>query len=86
MNLSKTTSIEDAIEKNYPIYVVYETTNKEIVEWWPFGEKLAQAGAETRCSMHGPDSHEYASWEQYVFIRDRHERHLRQLEEIERRL
>lgn len=86
MNLSKTTTVEEAIDRGYPVYIVYETTNKEIVSWYAFGEKMAQVDAETRCNMHGPDSHEFAPWNQYVFIRDKHEKHLRQLEEIESRL
>lgn len=86
MNLMKTTTLEQALEKNYPVYIVYETSNKEIVSWFAFGEKMAQLDAETRCNMNGPESHDYAPWERYVFIRDKHEQHLRQLEEIESRL
>ena len=86
MNLAKTTTLEQALERNYPVHVVFETTNKEIISWYAFGEKMAQVDAETRCNMHGPESHESAPWERYVFIRDRHEKHLAQLEEIERRL
>lgn len=86
MNLLQTTTLENALEKNYPVYVVYETSSKEIVSWFAFGEKMAQIDAETRCNKNGPESHDYTSWDRYVFIRDKHERHLRQLEEIERRL
>ena len=42
--------------------------HKEIVEWWPFGEGLAKGSAEIRNNMHGPESHNYASWEKYVVI------------------
>jgi len=86
MNLSKTMSIEEALEKNYPIHVVYEYDTKEIVGWYAFGEKLAQLEASDRCAKNGPDTYNYAKWERYAFIRDKHEKHLRQLEEIESRL
>jgi len=86
MNLSKTMSIEEALEKNYPIHVVYEYDTKEIVGWYAFGEKLAQLEASDRCAKNGPDTYDYAKWEHYVNIRDRFEQHKRQLEEIERRL
>ena len=67
------------------MHIVYETTNKEIISWYAFGEKMAAVDAETRCNKHGPESHEYAPWERYVFIRDRHEQHLKKLKEIESR-
>ena len=86
MNLSKTQTLEDAVSKDIPVYLVYKEDTKEILEWWPFGEGLARSSADMRNSMHGPDSHNYASWENYVVIRDRHNQHLKQLEEIERRL
>jgi dTDP-4-dehydrorhamnose reductase len=86
MNLMKTTTLEEALEKKYPVYIVYETSNKEIVSWYAFGEKMAEVDAENRCNKNGPDTHESAPWERYVFIRDKHEKHLQQLEEIERRL
>ena len=86
MNLMNTTTIDDALEKGYPIFVTFKTDTKEIVAWYPFGEKLAQGEAESRCAKNGPDTYESAPWERYVFIRDKYEKHLRQLEEIERRL
>ena len=34
--------------------------------------------------MHGPESHNYASWEKYVVIRDEYNRNMAYLEEIEK--
>tara|TARA_A200000159_G_scaffold116394_1_gene109841 strand:+ start:2331 stop:2588 length:258 start_codon:yes stop_codon:yes gene_type:complete len=85
MNL-KNNTLEDAISKNIPVYLVYKEDTKEILEWWPFGEALAKSSAGMRNSMHGPESHNYATWDKYVLIRDNHNKHLKQLEEIERRL
>ena len=50
------------------------------------GEGLAKGSAEIRNNKEGPDTHNYASWEKYVVIRDNYNRHLAQLEEIEKRL
>lgn len=86
MNLAKTMNLEEALEKNYPVHVVYEYSTKEIVGWYAFGEKLAELDAENRCNRNGPDTYSFAKWEQYVNIRERHQKHLAQLEEIERRL
>ena len=36
MNL-KNNTLEDAISKNIPVYLVYKEDTKEILEWWPFG-------------------------------------------------
>ena len=62
MNLSKTQTLEDAVSRDIPVYLVYEEDTKEILEWWPFGEGLARSSANMRNNMHGPDSHNYASW------------------------
>ena len=86
MNLSKSETLEDVINSGYPVYVTYKEDNKEIVEWWAFGEGLAKGSAEIRNNKHGPETHNYASWEKYVVIRDRYNKHLEQLEEIESRL
>jgi hypothetical protein len=86
MSLRQTKTIEECLNLNWPIHVVYREEDKQIVEWWPFGDKLAQTGAEQYNAKFGPDSHSYAVWDRYVFIRERHEKHLKQLEEIERRL
>jgi len=82
----KNQTLEEAVSKNVPVYLVYKEDTKEILEWWPFGEALAQSSAKMRNNMHGPDSHNHASWKKYVVIRDQHNRHLKNLEEIERRL
>ena len=37
MNLSKSETLEDVINRGYPVYVTYKEDNKEIVEWWAFG-------------------------------------------------
>ena len=86
MNLTKTDTIENAIGKGYPVYVTFKSDTKEIVAWYPFGKKLAESEAAGRCAKNGPDTYDSAPWEKYVFIRDAHEKHLLQLEEIERRL
>ena len=86
MNLARTNTIECALDKGYPVYVVFETDTKDVVEWWAFGEALAKGSAETRCNKHGPESYDYADWPTYEKILARHEAHLRQLEEIESRL
>lgn len=86
MNVAKTVSMEAAINKGHDVYVVYAEDTKEIVNWFVFGQKMAQVDAENRCNRYGPDTYNYAEWSRYVFIRDRHDRHLKQLEEIERRL
>lgn len=86
MNLAKTTSMETALNLGHEVYVVYSELTKEIVSWFVFGEKMARLDAETRCNRHGPDTYNYTVWDKYVFIRDRHDRHIKQLEEIERRL
>ena len=86
MKLSSINTIDGALDKGYPVFVTYKADSKEIVAWYPFGEKLAQGESESRCAKNGPDTYESAPWERYVFIRDNHEKHLRQLEEIERRL
>lgn len=86
MNLRSNISMKEAIEKNCPVYIVYENESKEIVSWYAFGEKLAKVEANDRCAKFGPDTYDYAKWEQYVKIRDRFEQHKKQLEEIERKL
>ena len=43
MNLSKSETLEDVINRGYPVYVTYKEDNKEIVEWWAFGENSAKA-------------------------------------------
>ena len=86
MNFSKTNTLEAAVDNGYPVYVVYKSDSKEIVDWYMFGEKMAENASESRNNKFGPETHEYAEWKQYVYIRDRHQKHLEQLEEIERRL
>jgi len=86
MNLAKSNTLEDALNVGHPVFVTYREDNKEIVEWWVFGEGLAKGSAEIRNNKEGPDTHNYASWEKYVVIRDNYNRHLAQLEEIEKRL
>ena len=76
MNLAKTTSLETAVEKNYPVYVVYNAETKELLNWFAFGEKMAQLDAADRCSKTGPDTHDYAEWSKYVIIRERHAAHV----------
>ena len=85
MNLAKTKTLEGALDAGYPIFVTYREDTKEIVEWWPFGEGLAKGSAEIRNNTHGPESHNYASWEKYVVIRDEYNRNMAYLEEIEKR-
>ena len=46
MNLARTNTLEGALDKGYPVYVVFETGTKEVVEWWAFGEGLAKNSAE----------------------------------------
>lgn len=72
MNLLKTQSLESALEKNYPVYIVYNSETKELLNWFAFGEKMAQMDAADRCAKSGPDTHEYAEWSRYVNIRERH--------------
>ena len=76
MNLAKTNTLESALEKNYPVYIVYDAVSKELLNWFAFGEKMAQLDAEDRCAKNGPDTHDYAEWSQYVKIRERHAAHL----------
>lgn len=76
MNLSKTQSLEVAVTKGYPLYVVFDAYTKEIVNWFAFGEKMAQVDASDRCAKSGPDTHEFAEWKKYVNIRAAHQLHL----------
>jgi len=78
--------LESAIDAGIPVYVVYKLDTKEIVDWYSFGQKLAENAAESRNNKFGPETHDFAEWKSYVHIRDQHEKHLAQLEEIERRL
>ena len=86
MNLAVTNTLEGALNVGYPVFVTYRENNKEIVEWFAFGEGLAKGSAEMRNAKEGPDTYNYTSWEKYVIIRDNYNKHLIQLEEIERRL
>jgi hypothetical protein len=76
MNLAKTMSLEVAVTKGYPIFVVFDAYTKEIVNWFAFGEKMARVDASDRCAKSGPDTHEFAEWKAYTIIRDAHQRHL----------
>ena len=76
MNLAKTTSLEAALEKNYPVYVVFDAVTKEIVNWFVFGEKMAQIDASDRCAKNGPDTYDYAEWSKYVIQREHYQAHL----------
>ena len=48
MNLAKSNSLEDALNVGHPVFVTYRENNKEIVEWFAFGEGLAKGSAEMR--------------------------------------
>ena len=72
MNLTKTQTLENALAKNYPVYIVYNSETKELLNWFPFGEKMAKMDAEDRCAKSGPDTHDYAEWSSYAKIRERH--------------
>ncbi|OUU26846.1 MAG: hypothetical protein CBB97_06945 [Candidatus Endolissoclinum sp. TMED37] len=86
MNLAVTNTLEGALNVGHPVFVTYRENNKEIVEWFAFGEGLAKGSAEMRNAKEGPDTYNYTSWQKYVIIRDNYNKHLMQLEEIERRL
>ena len=76
MNLARTTTLEMALEKNYPVYIVFDAVTKEIVNWFAFGEKMAQVDAADRCAKNGPDTYDYAEWSKYVVQRERYQAHL----------
>lgn len=76
MNLAKTTSLETALEKNYPVYVVFDSVTKEIVNWFVFGEMMAKIDAADRCAKSGPDTYDYAEWPKYVIQREQYQAHL----------
>lgn len=86
MNLSKSKTLESALNLGHEVFVTYREDTKEIVDWYVFGEGLAKGSAEMRNCKQGPETHNYASWQKYVVIRDNYNRHLAQLEEIEKRL
>jgi len=77
MNLAKTTSLETALTKNYPVYIVFDAVTKEIVNWFAFGEKMAQLDSEDRCAKSGPDTYDYAEWSKYVVQRDKYDAHMK---------
>ncbi len=79
-------SIEDCLKRKWPVYVVYRESDKEVVGYWPFGESFARESAQSRNNKEGPLSYNYAKWDRYLFVLERHERHLEQLEEISKRL
>lgn len=45
MNIEK---LKTEVKKGYPIFVVYTSDTKELVDWYPYGEKMARASAESR--------------------------------------
>ena len=65
MNLAVTNTLEGALNVGYPVFVTYRENNKEIVEWFAFGEGLAKGSAEMRNAKEGPDTYNYTSWEKY---------------------
>lgn len=79
-------SIEDCLKRKWPVYVAYRESDKEIVGYWPFGETFAREAAQARNNKEGPLSYNYAKWDKYLYVLERHERHLEQLEDISRRL
>jgi len=78
--------LEECLKKKWPVFVVYREEDKEIVAYWPFGESFAKESASARNNKEGPLSYNYASWERYLYVLERHERHLEKLEEISRRM
>ena len=76
MNLLKTNTLEAAVDNGYPVYVVYKSDSKEIVDWYIFGEKMAENSSKSRNNKFGPETHEYAEWAKYMVIRERHAEHM----------
>ena len=83
---NKQPSIEECLQYKWPVYVVYREADKEIVAYWPFGETFAREAAASRNNKEGPLSYNYAKWDRYLFVLERHERHMEQLEEISKRM
>jgi len=69
------------VSRGYPIYVVYTSDTKEIVDWYSFGEKMAESSTRARNNKVGPDTHNYGLWDNYVIAREQHEAHLADLAE-----
>lgn len=86
MSLSVKPSLEKCLKLKWPLFVVYEEATKDIVDYSPFSKLTAETSCSARNSKYGPASHNFASWERYLFILDQHEKHLAQLAEIETRL
>lgn len=86
MGVASKPSLEDCVKRKWDVYVVYEEETKDIVDYYPFGKTSAETSANARNSKFGPLSHNFASWDRYLYILDRHEKHLEQLKEIETRL
>ena len=86
MRVSSKPSLEDCVAYRWDVYVVYEEETKDIVDYYPFGKTTAEVSCSSRNSKYGPLSHNFASWEQYLFILDQHEKRLAKLAEIETRM
>ncbi|MDA9993042.1 hypothetical protein N9E09_00065 [bacterium] len=78
MNIEK---LRTEVKKGYPIFVVYTSDTKELVDWYPFGEKMAKTAAESRNNKVGPNTHTYGSWQNYTVAYNNHQRHLADLAE-----
>ena len=78
MNIEK---LKTEVKKGYPIFVVYTSDTKELVDWYPYGEKMARASAESRNNKVGPETYTYSSWQDYVISYNNYQRLLADLAE-----
>lgn len=81
MKINIDAKLKAEVSRGYPIYVVYTSDTKEIVDWYSFGEKMAESSAKARNNKVGPDTHTHSSWDNYVVARTSHESHLADLAE-----
>ena len=86
MAFSTKPSLEDCVKRGWDVWVVYEEETKDIVDYHPFGKVSCETSCDARNSKYGPLSHNFASWDRYLFVLDQHEKHLAKLAEIATRL